>query len=272
MDKVLIPIDYSPIACNAIKYAMSAYKDATFTVLHVNDRSLDTNYGTVSGSNAEMRELNKFVRKCLDVKQVPESINIRVLYGTVVPTMREFIAQSDFDFIVMGTRDKYNMIDNWFGTVSLGIVKTAKIPTYVIPKYAEYQSYKKVIVATDKHLNDKAFIRIIRNWNTEFNAYVKFLHVQENAKDDFNVVEEKIITELFDEQDVSFGFEIERVKGHSVSDSLLAAAYNFGADLMIVLPQDQSYINSLLFRSLSKDLIMKSDIPLLFVHPNNFVY
>ena len=272
MDKILIPIDYSEVACNAIKYAMQAYKNASFTVLHINDRSLETNYGTVSGSNAEMRELNKFVSKCLDVKYTPETINIRVIYGTVVPTMREFVAQSDFDFIVMGTKDKYNLLDNWFGTISLGIVKSTKVPTYVVPKYSEYKSYKKVIVATDKHLNDKSFIKIIRNWNTEFNAFIKFLHVQEKADDNYTAVEEKIITELFEEQDVPFGFEIERVKGHNVGDSLLASAYNFGADLMIVLPEDQNYINSLLFKSLSKDLIMKSDIPLLFIHPNNFVY
>ena len=272
MDKILVPIDYTEIACNAIKYARDAYPNASFTIIHINDRSLETNYGSISGSNAELKELTKFVCKCINKKELPANIKIVARYGTIVPTMREYISQNEFDFIVMGTRDKYNLLDNWFGTITLGIVKSTSVPTYLIPKYAKYNQYKKVIVATDKHLNDRSFIRIIKNWNSEFNAFIKFLHVQESATDDFDDVERKIVSELFEEHDVSFGFEIERVEGKNISDSLLASAYNFGADLMVALPDNQSYVDSLLFQSLSKELILKSDIPLLFIHKNNFIY
>lgn len=271
-DKILVPIDYTEVACNAIRYALAAYPKASYTILHINDRSLDTGYGTISGSKAEMKELTQFVCKCMDVRQLPDNITVVARYGTVVPTMREYMSQQEFDFIIMGTRDKYDLLDNWFGTISLGMVKSTSVPIYLVPKYAKYEQYKKVIVATDKHLNDRSFIRIIKNWNSEFNAFIKFLHVQESATDDFDDVERKIVSELFEEQDVSFGFEIERVKGRSISDSLLATAYNYGADLMIVLPDNQSYVDSLLFQSLSKQLILKSDIPLLFIHKNNFVY
>lgn len=269
MENILIPIDKTDVASNALKYATECFPKARFTVIHINDRSLETEDAVINGDKHNS-VLKDFICKSLGVVSIPQNITLVIRYGTIVPSIRNYVEQNEFDFVVMGTRDKYNLFDNWFGTVSLGVAKSLSIPTYLIPKYAKFKNFKKVVVATDKHLKEKSFIKMIKNWNDPYNAFLKFLQVKSKDENTTKEVEASIVKELFEEHDVNFGFEIENIQGSNVTGSLLANAYNYGADLMIVIPDTQSYINSLLFQSTSKDLILKSDIPLLFIHNNNF--
>ena len=82
----------------------------------------------------------------------------------------------------------------------------------------------------------------------------------------YNEEAEKIVKELYEKENVDFGFEIATVNSRNIGDSLLASAYNYQADLMIVIAENQNFMQSLLFKSLSKELVLKSSIPVLFLH------
>ena len=197
---------------------------------------------------------------------IPDRINIQIKKGEVVSQIKKHISSHTYDAIVMGTRDKYDLLDKVIGTVSLAIVKTSDCPLYLIPRYANYRKYNRVMVAADKHLlNNKVGLRI-KEWNKDYNAFVTFMHVS-NGKDNYVKSEDILVSELFENGDPSFGFEVTTVQGAKVGKTLLDTAYNIGADLLISMPDKQNFLSALLYKSVTKELIHKSSIPLLFIHP-----
>lgn len=269
-NRIVVPMDFTVVASNAFKYAYNMFKGEPIFVVHVTSDSLTTlDYiGLKPGetkSSVLKNELNRTICYELDTNEVPDNIEVHILKGETVPTIKEFAKAHDINTMVMGTRDKYTFFDKWLGTVSLGLVKGLELPSYLVPRYSKYEGLNKVMVASDYHLKNEAFINEICEWNKNKNAFMKFLHIQTEEGDDFKEEEETLIKELVEKADVNFGFEIESLYNKEISKTLLAAAYNFGADLMIVLPDNQNFINSLLVKSISKELILRTDIPLLFL-------
>ena len=268
--KILIPMDLSDVSLNAFDYALQRFPGATFTVLHVitgleNAKFIDEIAAGVSPEIAISRELEEIIKEHLDIEEVPSHINIEGYYGEPVHVISKYIKSHEFDCVFIGSRDKYDMLDTLFGTVSLGIIKTCNVPTFVIPKYAKYHVYQRIMVAADEHLSDPDILMALNFWNTN-NAHVKFLHVENNKTGDFKKIKEAVLNDFFDNNQPLCSYEIEEVNSNNVAESLLANAYNYNADLLITIARNANFLQSLVFKSLSKDLLLKSAIPMLFLH------
>jgi len=270
MKNILVPIDFTDVGVNALRYAMQAYPQSKISVLHVREASFELDElvpVTPSHVNNKFWEeaLINFIKKELKTDNLPDKLSTHLAYGAVIQSINRFCKDSNYDAIFMGTRDKYNFFDQWFGTVSLGTVKTAEIPTYLIPKYATYKGIKNVMIASDDHFTDASLVDKIKTWNDEHKAFVKFLHIQRGKNESFEAGSKSIITELIDKNNPDFSFEVTVLKDNDIAHSLLASAYDMKADMLLVIPEDQNFIQSLFFKSISKDLILRSDIPLLFL-------
>lgn len=269
MKNVLIPIDFTDVGVNALRYALKAFPKSQVSVLHVKTLPIDINESIADPQILQTefweKALKKFIRKELKVDALPSRVAITVLFGPIVSTIKTYSKDTTFDAIIMGTRDKYNFLDRWFGTISESTVKGCELPVYLIPKYATYNGFNQVMIASDDHLTDGTIIQRIADWNKDYKAFIKFLHIQRSKNESFEKGTKTIVHELFANMNPDFSFEVAAVNDKDISHSLLASAYNMKADLLLVIPEDQNYIQSILFKSISKDLILQSDIPLLFI-------
>lgn len=267
--KIVVPMDFTLVGANAFKYAYRLYPGAEISCLYcLTTDSVEKMMPSRKGDTRTSlltKELEHTVLRVLEVETLPERISIHVLPGEAVSTIKEFAKELNPDYIVMGTRDKYDVFDKWLGTVSLGLIKSSDFPIYLVPRHASYHDISKVLVAADNHLVNNKLIDWLRNWNKPFKAFMKFLHVQQSEQREVESIAEGIVSNLFEEHDAEFGFEIENVKSKDLSGTLLAKAYNLGADLIITVPSKQSLLQSLLFKSTSKELVMKTKIPILFL-------
>lgn len=275
MKKVIIPMDFTEVSLNAFDYAIKCFEDATFEVVHVTKSMVSINEPKSAESAKSKFEILKdhlsdliraeFGSELFDKVQ----IEVMILEGDTVPQIRKYIDRNKFDAMVIGTRDKYDFFDRWIGTISLGLVKTLNIPVYLVPRYAHYKKLKRVLVASDYHPENRKVISLLKKWNEIHQAFVKFLHIHTGDSDYDISGSELIINELVAENDPSFGFELAVIQDKNITQSILSSAYNFKADLLVVIPENQSFIHSLLFKSLSKELILQSAIPVLFVHKDD---
>jgi len=270
MKNILVPIDFTDVGVNALRYALSAFPDAKITAYYVKAGMLEnadqlTIHPHLLLDKYWLNALTEFLRKELKISKLPDRVTISIGNGPVILGIKNYASESIADAIVMGTRDKYNFFEKWFGTVSVGTVKTVDVPVYLIPKYATFTGFEKVMVASDKHLSDESIVNNIKDWNKSYGAFIKFLHIQNSKDDSFQTEAGAIVSELFEKNDPEFSFEVEVLEDKDVSHSLLASAYDMKADLLVVTPDDQNFLQSLLFASVSKDLILKSDLPLLFL-------
>ena len=269
MKKIMIPMDFTPVSMNALKFAYNMMKGGEFHIVH-STISLPAHKDTYVGTNDTKstilhRELTNMVINVLDVEELPNNFIIKILIGETIASLRIYEKENDIDLLFIGTRDKYDLLDKWVGTISLGILKTLKSSAYLIPPFAKYKGFDKVLVATDDKLQDPNFVKAIKTWNKDHLAFIKFLQIRRNNDENIEKQMDSIIKEFFYEGEPKFVFEISAITSREITQSLLASAYNFGADLLISLPNDQSFIQSLLFKSISKELVLKSEIPMYFI-------
>jgi len=261
-NKIAIAYDFSNVSKNALKYAIESTKpEDILEVIHVDTTLLS------AGVNDHLKsQISDEIKEYLKLNKLPENLTITILSGNIVSELKTYINKNVFDYLIAGTRDNHNFLERWIGTISLGLVKTLNIPVLLIPRFAFYKKYKKVVVASDFHLTNKALLHQIKLWNKSHGAFVKFLHVRENPTSDFSKESENIVNVLFEKEPADFGFEVASLNSKNVSDSLLSAAYNYNAEVLILISENQSFMNNLLFKSLSKEMIEKSSIPVLFLH------
>ena len=210
--------------------------------------------------------MEKRILMALSASQLPQNIDIQILQGEIISSLKKHIDAKMYDAVVMGTRDNYDIIDRWFGTISLGVVKTVRIPVYLIPRHSHYKLFKKVMIASDYHLLNKELISRIISWNNNYEAFIEFLHIQANRKDQYDQEKEKILNALIEKDYLNFAFQMKTIQSKEVASSILASAYNEKSDLLVLIAENRSFINTLLFKSLSREMILKSNIPILFMH------
>lgn len=269
MKNILIPMDFTSVAMNALRYGMNLFNDANITVLHITN---------VVGKNPELfgakpgqtntsffkGELEKWISHELQLDKMPERIKVVVQKGEVSEVVRKEVKSNAYDAIVMGTRDKYSLLDKWLGTISLSLVKTIELPIYLIPRYAKYQTMDTIVIASDSHLSTKQNLSKIANWNAEYSAFLNFLHIKQSESDALKDEFHENVKDYFEQKSTDFGFQISEVQGYDVCKSILAKSYNSQADLLMILPDKQSFLNSLMISSISKEMILSSHIPMLF--------
>lgn len=272
MKNILIPMDFSEVAKNALRYGLQLFEDENIFILHTcfgsyyNDSMFEE--PRLDKKKILKQELTKDVLDIINKEELPDNIKIEVLNGDTTEVVKRYSKEKDIHQIVMGTRDKYTLLDKWIGTISLSIIKSMKIPVYLIPPFAKYNGFKSTVIASDSHIGKSNLINWIKEWNLSHESFIRFLHIRDGEKADFEIEKETIVNSLFEDEDPKFGFEIVSKSSDDISQSLLASAYNYGSDLIIAIPENQTYLNSLLFKSVSKELIMKSEIPLLFINSN----
>ena len=262
-------MDFTSVAINALKYGISFFKNAKFTIVHASftvgkNPELFGSKPGVSNSDFLQSELENLILHELDLKALPENITIKVEMGDPSEVIRNEAKTNHYDSIMMGTRDKYSFFDKWIGTISLSLVKTVDTPIYLIPRYAKHQSIKNVIIASESSTSTKFNLDKIANWNKDHIANLTFLHIKKNENDALATEFYQNIKYYFEKRELDFDFDISEIQGENVCKSILAKSYNMQADMIMILPDKQNFLNALIINSISKEMILSSDIPMLF--------
>ena len=270
-------MDFTEVGVNALRYALHAFPNASYSVLHVRSNLLDMSEPfpvkeqKLSFDTGIFKEqdwqnaMRTFIKQKLDVESLPILLSVIIKYGSVVSEINKYIDRVHFDAIVMGTRDKYNYFEKFLGTVSYSVAKSCAIPMYLIPKHATFQGVNKVLVAIDYDVENTDFVSKYKAFNDEYFAETKFLYVKSKSDQQVGLNVESIVNKMFEETIPGFDFQIAECQDENIGQALLASSYDFKSDLLVVMPVERGLIGSIFFKSISKDLIMKSELPILFI-------
>jgi len=270
MKKILVPFNFTEVSRNALQYAVNLFpEDAEFTVFHAIDGNLSVDEPLILSMGLTKEEgLKKEIQDI--VQNIFEShsnltFRIGMGVGNVVNAIMKLVRQDDYDAIVMGTRDKYDLLDQVFGTVSLGVIKRVSLPVYLIPPHVEFKPYKKVVVASDWHLESDEILNGIEEWNGKYKAELHFLHVEDKGDDDQGFIA-NIVEEFFEEREVPFSFVVDVKINKNVAKSILDYTTKEGADLQLVITDRATWLDTITSKSITKAMVLKSKHPMLFIH------
>jgi nucleotide-binding universal stress UspA family protein len=269
MNRILVPMDLTEVSVNAFAFANQLFPQDQLVIVHVAPVTINLNTPKMANSietyeSSLIKSVKAYIQATLKLKSWPTRAQVTVLQGEPISVIKSFAQTNKFDYAVLGTRDNHNLADRWIGTISLGLVKQLEFPVYLIPRYSSYHKFDRIVVASDSFQLHKDLIPLIRRWIRDFKAYIKFLHVQEDVNSSVDEECRNLVESILGEEEPGVGFEIVNVGNNQISKTLLATAYNFKADLLITSAKHQSFLESLMVLSLSKELIDQAWLPVLF--------
>ncbi len=272
MSHILMPVDFTPVAANALRYLLEATTEEDYIdLLHVSTGIVNLSEAPIvqnlQQNEAAVREkMKEYFSKSLSLEKLPERCTVRADTGEIVTTIvGRSKTRGIYNKIVMGTRDKYDLFDKWLGTISLGVVKRSDLPVMLIPPKTSHTKIENCLIAGDQHLCESDNLDLIAKWNAKNKSFLHFVHVGERDEEEFQNTAESIIRSYYETKDVDFGYDISKIPGDDVVEALIDYARKNNCQLIVVLPEKQSFLDALFLRSVSKELILKSSVPMLFL-------
>ena len=265
MQKILIPTDFSPIADNALNYAIEiAYKfESKLVLYHVFsfNRKVDHDWDFPYEEQpyiknieqkmnfAKLKFKEKVTQKGLSIQGVVEEDNIFSLF-------KQKVIKHDIDMIIMGSKGATDLNKVIFGSVAATAIEMAKIPVLVVPPKHYFLPFKHIVLATDSNEVSTSVLLPLQKLAFEFGAKVTILNVNtEPAKDKHHKMEFdlKAIETTYCEVPVS----------KSINESINKFVKKSKCDLLCMIRREKGFFESFFQKSITKTQVYSNKIPLL---------
>lgn len=272
MKLIVVPTDFSPLADNALKYGMdlATAMGASLMILHV--YQIPISYSEVPLITVSMEEIKKASEERLaELKHNIETITSGklVVYaesrlGDVADEVNKLTKTLQPFAVVMGSRGVTGAGKFFLGSNSLSLINRTKTPVIVVPPGGMFKPYKKIGLTTDfENVIDKTPVVPIRALINFFNAELHVLHVDYKQRN-FNpgVPEQTLnLDMLLSGMNPTYDF----IENKNVNEGINAFAEKNNIDLIITLPQKHSFLESLFEKSLTRELLHHTHIPVMCI-------
>lgn len=266
MKHYLVPTDFSDIANKACEFAikLALHFDAEVLFLHAYEVPYS---GKGAGSmknldqihrNDAKKRLDKFESK---IKEAYPNLKYKLYNDASLPvdSIKWHCREKDFDLLIMGTAGASGVVDDFIGSTTSNIIGKVDIPILAIPKNAEVEFPKNILIATDlRSTNYIEELNPIVDIAQKLNSKVNFINVK-NPNDE---VKEFDTTEIASVLDSNFG-SIHLVESEDIETGLTNFVEENEVDLLTVVAHNKSLWEKLWNKSMSKSLVKHSTIPVL---------
>tara|TARA_R110000868_G_scaffold332840_2_gene593794 strand:+ start:396 stop:1247 length:852 start_codon:yes stop_codon:yes gene_type:complete len=279
MNSILFPTDYSKNAKHAFQFAkmMAKAQQAKLILLYAYELPIVAPSSAFTSREQTMTAIDHDLRNAahqhmklytdeLDITQ--EKYAVLIEEGNTAKVISNCCSQYDINLVVMGTKGKTNNRDFIIGSITEKLIKKTQIPVLAIPELAEMRPFKKVVFATDLLYNSSQELKRVIDFAKLNNSSLTFLHIQTNAKNENNELNNlKEIIAQNKEHDLTFKTIGSDTIVHGIESQLKESQ----TDLLILSNHTKSLFEKLFHRSISKQILLHSKVPLLIlskeVHP-----
>jgi nucleotide-binding universal stress UspA family protein len=282
MKRILFPTDFSQHAEKAIAYGLGLLQNGRFKndleclLLHVQPSIAPVmsplgGVGTLSPSILQDKEMKRkekmmFAAQAKYMKEYPRMTFRKMIVSDDVAVMiRKVAMEEDIDLIVMGSRGMNALERSLMGSTSWDLAQQAPCSVLIVPEEASTYVPKKIVFATDfKNLADLNILQPLKSITSNFDADLKLLHIHKEEVGEPNG--------KADVEEISTYFGGEKFKYYFIADDspirgIEDFVSGFNADLLALVAQERGFFESLFHRSVTKSLLVHSQIPLLILHP-----
>ncbi|MBK7761834.1 MAG: universal stress protein [Bacteroidetes bacterium] len=271
MNTLLIPTDFSPIADNAITYAieLASYYKLDIDLFHVAvvaTTGADMMYIDVSNDFIQSAEA-EMAKKISELNSKYPSIqfNGKVTTGQFIGSLQQYCNDTHPIAVVMGITGEGTAIDKLIGSNVILAMKNIHEPLLVVPRKAIFKPITNLCFACDmKKVVNSTPILSIKAFAKLFNAKIHMLNIDfENRHYSANTPTElETLNEMFEGLETQYHF-IEHENVQEAIDEFIEAN---SMDLLIMLPKKHSMFEGLFRKSHTKEMLYHSHVPILALH------
>lgn len=280
MKKILVPIDFSENSKNALRVAVGIAHNsgAKVEMLHVNLAAIYSaplsEYVAASSIVVDNKQYGEEASE--ELEQLKETlladpalagleITIRVADGFLHNTINTVANDDGIDLVVMGTKGVSGLTEFLLGSNTEKVIRTAPCPVLAVPETAKKFEPKMVLLSSTLKEEQLSVFKYLASWEKYYNFLVKVLYLNNPAWQPTDGSAEAQKNRFAETAGLK---KTEVIMTHSAvfeDSSILAAAEQSNADLIVMGTHQRKGLSHLMFGSITEDTVNHSHIPVLAV-------
>ena len=266
METILIATDFSTAGRSATQYGfeLARLAKAKVILLSVNEVNTATDLvNPVTPLELERLRYKKLLEEAeLFDKAKTVALATDVRFGDVVASIIEAATHHNASFIVTGMKQGTFELRKLLGSTVTTLVKQSPVPVIVVPARYTFSAPKRIVLACDLTAeNDFSVLDPMKTLAHTFNAEVYVVRVIKDVMDE-PISNEGTIRKLINYfGDIITRFDYNRAG--NIAKALTDFVDHRGINLVTVIPHEHSFFEKLFSRSVTRDLIFESHVPLL---------
>ena len=275
MNNILVPVDFSETAANAVRYACqfaARLGRPTIKVVYVFMPQVDSEYPNFIPPMTEFsilrhQMLDEFIAG-IESTTPAASVSIEKEVWVGFPADEIIKRSGEQNLIIMGTTGEGGLLNKVFGSVSSAVAQRADCPVILVPSDAEFKPIHHILYASHYEAADQRMVAQLLEFNRTFQAQVHFVHIKGADSDRFERDKEQIFTTLFAEGEPPFAFEIAELEADSVSEALNEYATQHHTELVVLVTRKRNVWEQLFHKSQTRNMARISSKPVMVLHLN----
>lgn len=275
--KILVPVDFSPIAHNALETAIAMCKRhlSTLTLIYVIENSYLLFPPEAGGASADVfpqlqKDANDNLAKLSKDLRVKHDIVINhiVQAGNPADEICRLVLHKKYDLVVMGTHGTSGLREFFMGSNAYRVVKNASCPVMTIPGTQQWLDFKKILfpIRMVPHALDKyEYVRPIIRKN-KANLLVAGI-VKKTDSGDFIEMQKLVDTvrKRIIEDDVECNSEVHNCE--NVAREVLDIADTGKMDLIVITATLDNSLKDFFLGPYTQDIVNHAKVPVLSIRP-----
>lgn len=264
MRSILVATDLSPIAQNAMEYAIEIAKKIKgkiilFHLFQVSSHTANSLVGTKSIDEMLDRRRVSFANLAYKLSQEYEiEVEAVVKMGDFLEVVAEVSNSLNCSLLVLGMPPK-SFEQDLLGNTTTAAIYKLKMPILAIPESAKFKGINTIFYACDlkRGIHGKV-IDTVKQYAENFNATVHVFYIG------------KALKKLENQMELVAGFEgvnftYKHIESETIIERIQQEADDLQADLMVMTPNKYSFWASILHRSKTRAMASNGKIPLLSI-------
>jgi nucleotide-binding universal stress UspA family protein len=273
LTKIIIPIDFSDCALNAIRYAnqLSIWLDTELHIVYAHSVELitaSTSYGVPYWNTMPVpdyvHQQMKQVQEMLKDKGV--KVHSYIKEGNLNDVVAALAVSNQADLIVMGTESNQHLNSSFWGTNTSRLIAEKKTPVLVVPlTYKEnLERQCQFVFATDFKgiaFIPPFFVELAEKLNAKINLFYDVEPYRDEVDREEELKDFNFVQEIFPKQKISLHHTFKENLIHAISDF---SAKN-KASLVFMIAHHRGFLSGLFHQSNTKQMALHTTIPFLAI-------
>lgn len=274
MRKIVIPVDFSENAFNAIKFAVELFKyeQCEYFLLHTYAEEFYTLEAEKENEDLENLKQSLHTRVVDSLGDLEEKIketspNPRhrvksiASYGLLIDEVNDLVNQENADLVIMGTRGRSNDKTLTFGSNTLQVVKYVQCPVLSIPENFRFNGLSNLLFPTDFMIPYKRReLKLVAETARSYSANIHMLYI---SKFPLESMRQKDNKSFFKEQLKDAQTLFHRVDEEDRVTAIMKEIDKLKIDMLVMVNSRYTYLESILYESTINKISLNPKIPFL---------
>jgi nucleotide-binding universal stress UspA family protein len=271
MKTILVATDFSPVAANAADYAadMAMAINADILLLHVHEIPVVYTEPPIAMNEADMTRGAERAMIRLEAELVVKTnnklkINIEIRVGKFFPELETICERIKPYAVVMGSQGSTAAERLILGGHAVFAMKHLMWPLITVPPSVKFSSVKKIGLACDfDEVVETIPVDEIRTLVNDFHAELHILNTSKQKMYSPELVYESgVLRNML--KDIETGYHF--IAYDDTDEGIIDFAEKNQIDLLVVLPKHHSLIDTIKYRSHTKQFVLHSHVPVMSLH------